>query len=119
MTRAQLDHVINNVFLPPRLPSGADDSNIANDNDRVLCEFVLEVAEQFSGTGKGEGSAPASVSNHPERWSNVIRMLRHLEQNQPYPSSNGLLQSVRRMNQDGKKKSTSTTNPQYSRIALV
>lgn len=109
MKKPHLDFVINNVFFPPKLPSGSDNANVAFDNDRILCELVAETAQEYSGFGRATGKEP--LCSCPNRWLPIIRMLNDLAQSQPYPLASALLQRIVNMPQGGKYyRAVCTTN---------
>lgn len=100
MKKVHLEYLIHHVFLPPKLPPGADDSTITHDNDRFLAEFVAETAKEYSGAESSEGSS--SLCHDPTRWDPLVQMLQQLADWQPYPSKESLLQIFCDMKLNGK-----------------
>lgn len=76
LSKEQLEYIVNHVFLPPMLPGGAEPEELAAENDRLLCQLVLDAAVEFSGEGREMSYTP--IPENPCRWRSVTKLLRNL-----------------------------------------
>ena len=76
MDGPSLNHIINNIVLPLRLPqTGADDA----EDDRALLEYVIRTAQAYV----SEYAEKCEDQHHARLWQHPLRMLRNMLQIAP------------------------------------
>jgi hypothetical protein len=92
LSNQQLEYIVNHVFLPPKLPDGAEPEGVAAENDRVICQLVLDAALEFSGEGGETGYTP--VPDGSRQWRVITRLLHKLVNSQVAPSASEIQESL-------------------------
>jgi hypothetical protein len=64
-----LEHAINHVFLPPKLPQEADPESLQDEIHMLMCRVALDVVEQV------QENLPVE---DPATWGHLQMMLSHL-----------------------------------------
>lgn len=88
----QLEYIVNHVFLPPKLPHGAEPEDLAAESDCLLSQLVLDAALCFSRETGGMAYTPCTQNSR--QWKVVTKMLWELVYLPLKPSPGEISQSL-------------------------
>jgi hypothetical protein len=109
LSKQQLEYFVNHVFMPPKLPDGAEPDGL--ENDRLLCQVVLDAALEFSGERGGIIYTPLPESRH--RWKVITKLLQNLVDLRLDPSADEIQESLLALDNGG------VPNSQRNPVAFV